>query len=153
MDFNTLFSIAALALSVIALITSFILFKKTKFFCNIDNKKSLPDLLEKYHEDVAEVKATNQVLGIKINKIMNMGYKSIQKCEFLRYNPFQDAGGNQSFSLCLLDAKDNGIIISSLHGREGTRIYAKQVINGQPQNQLSDEEKDILTKALEQHHS
>ena len=73
----------------------------------------------------------------------------LQRIGFMRYNPFTDTGGDQSFSMCLLDEKGNGIMISSLHSRENTRLYAKKIENGKPQAQvLSKEEQEVIKQAL-----
>lgn len=65
----------------------------------------------------------------------------------VRFNPFPDTGGNQSFALALLDESDDGVIVSSLHSRTGTRIYAKAVINGKADTSLSVEEQQAIDEA------
>ena len=66
----------------------------------------------------------------------------------VRYNPFAETGGDQSFCLSLLDGNNNGLVISSLHSRENTRIYAKPVKKGKAANyDLSTEEKEAVKKA------
>lgn len=73
----------------------------------------------------------------------------IQKVSVLRYNPFGDTGGDQSFAIALLDAKNSGVIISSLHGRDRTRIYAKPITAGDATPyELSSEEKNVLEEAM-----
>jgi hypothetical protein len=74
---------------------------------------------------------------------------AIQKVAILRFNPFDDLGGDQSFVLALLDDQSNGVVISSLHNRDNTRVYAKPVKNGQGDNiTLSQEEKNAILKAI-----
>ena len=75
---------------------------------------------------------------------------SIQKVGFLRFNPFQDTGGDNSFSVALLDQRNNGVVLSSLYMREGTRVYAKEVKNGATRQPLSDEETKVLETAVRQ---
>lgn len=65
----------------------------------------------------------------------------------VRFNPFPDTGGNQSFALALLDESEDGVIISSLHSRTGTRIYAKAVMNGKADTSLSTEEQQAIDEA------
>src|SRR5438105_4501874 len=74
--------------------------------------------------------------------------RSIQKVAVVRFNPFADTGGDQSFAIALLDAEGNGVVLSSLHSRADTRIFAKQVLAGRSRHQLSDEEQDAIRKAL-----
>ncbi|HYK96388.1 MAG TPA: DUF4446 family protein [Candidatus Dormibacteraeota bacterium] len=66
----------------------------------------------------------------------------------VRFNPFEDTGGNQSFALALLDGRGDGFIVSSLHARTGTRIYAKAIAKGASDAALSDEETAALKQAL-----
>lgn len=74
--------------------------------------------------------------------------RSVQYIGLVRYNPFQEAGGDQSFALALLDKKGDGVIISSLHGRTATRFYAKPVKAGASHISLSDEEMQALQQAM-----
>jgi hypothetical protein len=66
----------------------------------------------------------------------------------VRFNPFEDTGGNQSFALAILDAQGNGIVVSSLHSRTGTRFYGKAITGGRGETALSDEEAEALRLAL-----
>ncbi len=73
---------------------------------------------------------------------------ALQKVGMVRFNPFQDSGGDQSFAIALLDQGGSGIVISSLHGRAETRIFAKQVVNGRSTHSLSDEEQQAIKAAI-----
>lgn len=66
----------------------------------------------------------------------------------VRYNPFDDAGGAFSFALAILDANGTGFVVSSLHARGGTRLYAKPIQAGRSDAALSDEESEALKRAL-----
>ena len=70
----------------------------------------------------------------------------------VRFSPFTDTGGDQSFALALLDESDDGIVISSLHSRTGTRIYAKAVVGGKAPMTLSTEESKALDEARASRH-
>lgn len=72
---------------------------------------------------------------------------AIQKVHTLRFNPFRDHGGNQSFATSLLDENGDGVVISSLYSRDKVSVYAKPVTNGQSEFELSDEERESITKA------
>jgi len=75
--------------------------------------------------------------------------KAISKVGLTRFNPFDGLGGDQSFILTLLDKKNCGIILTSLHNRDFTRVYAKSIKDGQPQNTtLSKEEKNAILKTI-----
>lgn len=75
---------------------------------------------------------------------------AIRKVAFERYNPFHGVGGNQSFTFVLLDAHNSGVVISSLHNRDTTRVYAKAVREAKPLQQLSTEEERVLANAVAQ---
>ena len=76
------------------------------------------------------------------------GRRAIQRVGLVRYNPFEDTGGNQSFAVALTDAAGNGFVLSSLHSRTGTRVYAKAIAAGESDGALSDEEAEALRLAL-----
>ena len=67
----------------------------------------------------------------------------------VKFNPFEGVGSNQSFCMALLSSKDSGIIFTSLHGRNGTRVYAREVnVSKWQSEKLSNEEKEAIKKAL-----
>lgn len=74
---------------------------------------------------------------------------SIQKVGFMRFNPFNDTGGDNSFVMVLLDRENNGVMITSLYMREGMRLYAKRVTGGKTAQQLSEEERGILEETIQ----
>ena len=72
----------------------------------------------------------------------------LQKYALIRFNPFEDQGGDQSFTVALLDGNDNGIVVSSLHSRGGVRVYAKAVKSAKSdKHQFTKEEKEAVEKA------
>ncbi|OGM64340.1 hypothetical protein A3A52_05390 [Candidatus Woesebacteria bacterium RIFCSPLOWO2_01_FULL_39_14] len=71
----------------------------------------------------------------------------IQKVGLVRFNPFRELGGDHSFSLALLNAKDTGVVITGLHTRERTRVYVKDIKKGKSELELSEEEKRALKRA------
>ncbi|MDQ3493536.1 MAG: DUF4446 family protein [Chloroflexota bacterium] len=73
--------------------------------------------------------------------------RALQHVGVVRFNPFDDTGSNQSFALALVDADGNGVVLSSLHSRQQTRVYLKEVIGGQSEAQLSGEETEALRRA------
>ena len=73
---------------------------------------------------------------------------AVQRVALIRFNPFEETGGNQSFALALMDAAGNGLVISSLHARAGTRIYGKALVGGRAETALSAEETEAVRVAL-----
>lgn len=93
--------------------------------------------------DIIGIRADTQILR-------KMAEPSIQKVGMVRFNPFGNVGGDHSFSIALLDSKDNGVVLSGLYLREGARVYSKPVASGKSEYPLSDEEKQALEKAMRQ---
>jgi len=84
------------------------------------------------------------------NKINDLAKRSVHKVGVVRFNPFKDLGGNQSFSIALLDGENSGVVISGLHTREGNRVYAKPVELGKAvKHPLTEEEMEAIRKAEE----
>lgn len=80
--------------------------------------------------------------------IHKLSLKSIHKASVVRFNPFRDIGGDQSFSVALLDADNDGVVISSLYSRDGARVYAKAIKGGMSQKYpLAEEEKEAIKRA------
>ena len=79
--------------------------------------------------------------------VEDQGMRAVQHVGVVRFNPFEDTGGNQSFALALLDSKGDGVVMSSLHSRQATRIYLKPIVSGRSETALSDEETEALRKA------
>jgi hypothetical protein len=73
--------------------------------------------------------------------------RAFQRVGVVRFNPFEDTGSNQSFALAMLDSEANGVVLSSLHSRQGTRLYLKQIAAGRSETALSDEEAEALRRA------
>jgi hypothetical protein len=74
--------------------------------------------------------------------------RSFQRIALVRFNPFEDTGGNQSFALALVDANGDGLVLSSLHSRTGTRVYAKSLVGGRSEAALSEEETQAVRDAM-----
>lgn len=83
------------------------------------------------------------------NQLRELCRKSLHKVNIVRFNPFKEVGGNQSFSVVLLDGKNSGVVLSSLHTREGTRVYAKPIASGKEQGfPFTEEEKLCIEQAI-----
>lgn len=109
----------------------------------------LEGILTKHGNNIKEIKDRLDELNLSLNSSIKLGKKSIHKIGIVRFNPFHDTGGDQSFAIALLDASENGIVISSIHAREGTRVYAKPIEKGESKHNLSLEENKAIKKAQE----
>jgi hypothetical protein len=94
--------------------------------------------------DSGDVKALVDDLSRRLSLEEDRGKLAVQKIGFVRFNPFKETGGAQSFVIALLDRLDNGFILTSLHSRGGTRTYAKLIQQGKSDVDLSLEEKKAL---------
>lgn len=112
-------------------------FKKKK---QVTPKKIL-NYLESLEEKV-------EALSKETEQLKQKSRLPVQKVEIIRYNPFSNVGGDQSFSLVLLDENNTGLIITSLYTQEGNRVYGKRIEKGKPHHSLSKEEEKILNKAV-----
>ena len=110
--------------------------------------KNVAKIIENYLKSVKDVEDHCFAIDAELKKVKKMAQESYQKLGFVRYNPFGDVGGNQSFCICMLDDKNSGFVISSIHSREGTRVYSKTVNVGASEYNLSEEEKKAIELAL-----
>ena len=112
------------------------------------NKRTLEGVLTNIVKDIHDAKKNIIQLSNRCDTIEKDSLLHIQKIGLLRFNPFKDTGGDQSFILSLLDAKDTGVVVTVLYSRSGARWYAKKVVNGKgPEHSLSDDEKQALKLA------
>ena len=121
--------------------------KKLKIFFN---GKKASDLEGVLFEEIKRLKKAESDIKELFNSsklLEKMANQSIQKVGVVRFNPFKETGGDQSFAIALLDSSDNGLIISSLFTRQGTRVYSKPIETGQSKYPLSKEELEALKKA------
>ena len=91
-------------------------------------------------ESISEIKK-------EISEIEKGDLLHIQRVGFVRFNPFEELGGDHSFSVALLNGKGSGIIITGLHTRERTRVYVKDIKLGKSEVELSREERKVLKLA------
>jgi len=73
---------------------------------------------------------------------------AVQRVALLRYDAFEDVGGRLSFSCAMLDANGDGVVVTSINGRQDTRVYAKPVYHGTSDHNLSEEEVEAIREAL-----
>lgn len=111
--------------------------------------KNIEGILMDHLDRVEEIESKFKDLNIKLDILENQLSFSIQKIGFVRYSAFEDVGSNLSYSIALLDDNDNGIILTGIHSRTESTSYAKSVINGQSNYQLSIEEIQALERAKE----
>lgn len=107
----------------------------------------LGEVLGSHLDRVYELHREVERLGTRTGRLEATGERAFQRVGLVRFNPFEDTGGNQSFALALLDAEGNGWVLSSLHARTGTRVYAKGIRAGRSDGALSEEETAAIKQA------
>jgi hypothetical protein len=112
--------------------------------------RSLESVLDSHLETVFRVARDLDTLDARAGAIETAARRHFDRVGLVRFNPFEDTGGNQSFALVLLDGNSDGFVISSLHSRTGTRMYAKAVKGGTSEAALSAEETQALEVARSQ---
>lgn len=160
---NTLLEIMPLtwwALSIISLllivsyIVIIVLYRRLKKFekAHISvqtfmSGKSLDVLLQQYLQTVAHLNADLATYEARLSKAEEKVRLGPDRMELLRFNAFENMGSNQSFALALLNQDASGVVLSSIHSREESRVYAKPVVQGQSSYQLSAEERQVVESA------
>jgi len=134
----------------LALLTAYLKRQNQKYsvFTEGMTRKTLEEVLSNIVKDQKVTKKDIDYLTERCDNIEKDGLLHIQKIGLIRFNPFKDTGGDQSFILSLINAKETGVVITALYSRSGTRWYAKRVVNGKgAEHELSDDEKKSLSKA------
>lgn len=112
------------------------------------NKKSLSAVLETLLGKMLSAEKVLLAMGKRLSQHEEAAKLHFQKVGLIRFNPFPETGGEQSFTLGLLDENNSGIVLTSLQGRAGTRWYTKQVKHGRGVDfKLSKEEEEVVSKA------
>lgn len=137
------FGISSIALIGVILIRQ----KINKFFKKDDG--NIETLLSSILDELKNLTINNSKTQEEIQRLISRNKKSIKGVEAMRYNPFKNQGGNQSFSVALVDEEANGVIVSSLYSRERNNFFLKPIREGQSEYELTEEEKMVLKKAIE----
>jgi hypothetical protein len=141
--------VVVLMLAVYCLFKITAIGKKSEIFFEGKDGKSLEELMLKSLSDIKSLDIEIQELYNISNTIHKLSLASIHKVGIVRFNPFGDIGGDQSFSVAFLDGKNSGVVISSLHTKEGTRVYAKPIDKGEADKYpLTEEEKNVVKIAM-----
>jgi hypothetical protein len=109
---------------------------------------SLGEVVSAQADRLETVRADLDALNNRVAAMDVLVNRSVQHVAVVRFNPFADTGGDQSFALALLDRKGDGVVISSLHTRTMTRFYSKPIKGGTSALSLSDEEVQAVQQAM-----
>lgn len=139
-------------LAVWLMVVSFLIFTQSKFLKLLFPKSGERDIRKKFEEIIKLVEGFEgnlSNLGNETKALRDQGLQHIQRVELLRFNPYDDTGGDISFTVCFLDNQGSGIVLTSLHARSGTRVFAKDIKLGKGvKHRLSKEEELVIKKAM-----
>lgn len=122
--------------------------KKYDFFMQGENGASLERKLSVEVSEIRDAAKGLETMMTEQAAIRNIQSNTIQKIGFIKYNAFENIGNDLSFALTLLDGNNNGICISSIYGRNESRIFSKPIVKGKSLVSLSQEELESLNEAL-----
>jgi hypothetical protein len=142
-------------LSVVAVITGMVLLLEVRklrkpfiemadLYSDIGTEQALEKLLKGVDENREFMRSQSE----DIKMIMGRIDKCYNGTGIVKYNAFDDIGGMQSYSLCILTSQKNGVIMTNIVGRNSARGYALEVKDGSPSRELSEEEKEALKYSL-----
>jgi cell division protein FtsB len=142
----------ALILLVLLIIISFkqrSLNKKYKKFMSGSTGENLEAQILARFAEIDKLKSDTEFLNAELAKVKENLLITYQKVGVVKYDAFKEMGGKLSFVLALLDKKNNGILLNSVHSsREGCYTYMKEIIKGESFLELSEDEKKALNQAL-----
>ena len=109
--------------------------------------KTLDEALENKMESLNSIKDSNDAINERMTRIdRNMG-SSYKKLGIVKYDAFKEMGGKLSFAICLLNDRNDGFIMNSIHSKDGCYNYVKEIIKGESFLPLGDEEAEALEMA------
>ncbi|HOS51176.1 MAG TPA: DUF4446 family protein [Bacillota bacterium] len=111
------------------------------------SEQNVEEVLIDYLTSTKELESRTKALEVRMGTAEMEAGTHIQNIGMVRYNAFEGVGGEQSFSLALLDDKKNGITITGIFGHSETRVYAKPIEDGSSKYNLSPEELEAISKA------
>ena len=112
-------------------------------------KENVLSRLDEYYENTKTAIAQNKQINDFLDKLLEENKRNLSTIIAHKFNPYEDAGGDLSFCIVMLNRELNGVMLTSLHGRERTRIYTRNIINGESSIELMFDEKEALKQALE----
>lgn len=109
---------------------------------------SLEEAIVSNHEQLSELRTEQQRLNQNIDNLSRQLKQMKAKTAIMRYNAFQETGSDLSFSVAIVDESGNGLVLTGIHSRNETQIYAKPLEQGQSKYPLSPEEVEVIQQAL-----
>lgn len=109
---------------------------------------NLEDMLRTHLDSVHDASRRMDVLEQTVAVLQAQMPGCLRHAHLIRYDAFDDVGGEQSFSLALLDARGTGLVLTSVYSRNDVRVYAKSISDGRAAHALSQDEERLLREAI-----
>lgn len=116
-----------------------------------DHPENLEDILNAIVSKIKGLEQGHEDTNNNLTNTANQASTAVKKLGLIRFNSFADEGGNLSFCLAMLDSDNNGVVLTSLHGRQQNRMYAKKVLGSVGEVALNDEEQQAVMLAVTEH--
>lgn len=124
------------------------LMKRYEKFMKGKNAESLAEAIEENFHQMDRLEISHQKTQLKMEETIHGITSVFHKLGIVKYDAFKEMGGNLSFALCLLDDTNTGFILNTMHGRDSSYTYIKEIIKGEAYATLGEEEKEALEKAI-----
>lgn len=122
--------------------------RKYAIFMKGKDAQSLEKLFKRKFELIEKLTVNSEINAENIAKLEKMQNMILDKYGIVKYDAFEDMGGNLSFVLAMLDNNNTGFLLNAIHSRENCFLYIKEIVNGESYVALSDEEIQALKKAV-----
>ena len=119
-----------------------------KMMTGIDDGANLERMLLGHIDETRSVAQENEKLKAENKRIDDLLKRALTRVSVVRFRAFEDMGSDLSYSVALLDTHNNGVVMSSIFGREDSRSYVKPIENGTSTYQLTAEEEQALREAM-----
>ena len=137
-----------LVLTIINIVQMKKMKKGYRIFMTGKNAKNLEETLIKRLNQIDDLLISNETNEKNIKALFKNMKLTYQKMGLIKYDAFNEMGGKLSFALCLLNERNDGFLMNSMHNREGCYMYIKEIVDGKSYIELSDEEEEALTTAV-----
>ena len=124
------------------------LIRRYEKFMRGKNAENLSEAIEENFHQMERLEISHQKTELRMEKALNSITTTFHKMGIVKYDAFKEMGGNLSFALCLLDDNNTGFILNTMHGRDSSYTYIKEIIKGEAYATLGEEEKEALDKAV-----
>jgi hypothetical protein len=112
--------------------------------------QSLEEVILTHQDNLSNLNNQLMTLSSRTDSLTTLSNAGLNKVGMVRFNPFKNLGGNQSFSIAFLNSHHNGLVISSIYSNDGSRFYSKTIADGKSQKQypLTKEEEQAIAIAI-----